>query len=101
METVTILVTDVFSTAVAHALVHVPPLGGKAASITYSSVLTTVPGLIVALMSGRMVCCCTFSNRTIRTAPPRSIIPKIGGFPCRSRPDRVHPRAADGAGHVP
>src|SRR6267378_1013809 len=46
----------------------------------YSSVYTRVPASMVSFMKGLIVFCCTLASRWITTCPPRSIIPKTGGF---------------------
>src|SRR5262245_1067160 len=48
--------------------------------MSYSSVYTTVSGAIVDRISGAIVTCRTSSNIRITTAPPRWIMPKMGGF---------------------
>src|SRR5580658_4701792 len=57
----------------------------------YSSVLTRLPGRIVFLISGSMVVCLTSSTMWMTTSPPRSIIPKTGGFPSRACHAQVPP----------
>src|SRR5215470_9429088 len=54
--------------------------------MSYSSVYTHAPGVIVAWISGLIVTCWTLSSIRITTSPPRCIIPKIGGFSVASVP---------------
>src|SRR6266851_5240544 len=46
----------------------------------YASVYTRVPDSIVSLMHGSIVFCFTLSSKCMTTCPPRSIMPKTGGF---------------------
>src|SRR6266446_5465373 len=46
----------------------------------YASVYTRVPDSSVSLMHGSIVFCFTLSSKCMTTCPPRSIMPKTGGF---------------------
>ena len=68
--------------------------------MSYSSVYTTVPGAIVARISGAIVTCCTFSNIPITTVP-RLNHAQDGGLLLGQRPAPAVPLQATPSGEPP
>ena len=54
--------------------------------MSYSSVYTTDPGVMIVLISGPIVRCLTSASIRITTSPVRWIMPKTGGFSFASVP---------------
>src|SRR3954451_3394847 len=62
--------------------------------MSYSSVETVLPGVIVARISGPIVTCLTSASIRMTTSPVRWIIPKTGGFSLANVPAPAPPSAA-------